>query len=103
MQMEHYCPQIQVKRSKKRSSTRIEHLFSPNLRSDVHPFKSLGGMQMWTILKVLGGIQPNYWGMYPPLVSAPLAVGSDFFKHEIVVIAMKSVRIVQLLSSGAVR
>ena len=32
---------------------------------------------MWTILKLLGGIQPNYWGNispHPPLVSAPLRV-----------------------------
>ena len=41
-------------------------LFSPNLRSAVHPFKLLGGMQMWTILKLLGGIQLNYWGGYIP-------------------------------------
>ena len=30
---------------------------------------------MWTILKLLGGIQPNYWGdifPHPPLVSALL-------------------------------
>ena len=33
---------------------------------------------MWTILKLLGEIQPNYWGGYilpPPLVSAPLIRG----------------------------
>ena len=41
-------------------------LFFPNLRSAVHPFKLLGGMQMWTILKLLGGIQPNYWGDISP-------------------------------------
>ena len=29
---------------------------------------------MWTILKLLGGIQPNYWGDISPLVSAPLDV-----------------------------
>ena len=31
---------------KKRSSTRLQYFFSPNLRSDVHPFKLLGGMQV---------------------------------------------------------
>ena len=38
--------------------------------------KLLEGMQMKTILKLLGGIQSNYWGGYIPLsprVSAPLA------------------------------
>ena len=36
---------------------------------------------MWTILKLLGGIQPNYWGdisPHPPLVSAPLQSAFSF-------------------------
>ena len=36
-------------------------LFSPNLLSAVHPFKLLGGMQKWTILKLLGGIYSLIW------------------------------------------
>ena len=94
-QMEHFFPQIQVKTKKKvfiknrtlfsphsgEDQTKKEvfnknrTLFSTNLRSNVYPFKLLGGMQMWTILKLLGGIQPNYWGGYIPpfpLVSEPL-------------------------------
>ena len=70
----HFFPQIQVKR-KKRSSTRIEHFFSLNLRSDVHPSKLVGGMQMWTILKLLGGDTAKLLGdisPHPSLVSAPL-------------------------------
>ena len=43
-------------------------LFFPKFTpSDVHPFNSLGGMQMWTILKLLRGIQPNYWGDISPI------------------------------------
>ena len=53
------------KKKKKRSSARIDHLlFSPHLRSDGHPFKMLGGMQMWTILKLLGEIQPRYPSLF---------------------------------------
>ena len=36
--------------------------------------KLLGGMQMWTMLKLLRGIQPNYWGdisPHPPLFRHP--------------------------------
>ena len=39
--------------------------------------KLLEGMQIKTILNLLGGIQSNYWGVYfphPPRVSAPLHV-----------------------------
>ena len=39
--------------------------------------KLLGGMQMWTILILLGEIQSNYWGDISPhtsQVSAPLCV-----------------------------
>ena len=32
----------------------------------VHPFKLLGGMQMWTILKLLGGYSQIIGGIYPP-------------------------------------
>ena len=52
---------------KKRSSSKIEHFF-PQIFALMHyPFKILGGMQMWTILKLLGGIYPP-----SPRVSAPL-------------------------------
>ena len=74
-QMEHFFPQIQMKTKKKRSSTRIEHFF-PNLRAQMYTHSNYWGVHMWTILKLLGGIQPNYWGgIYPPIppfVSAPL-------------------------------
>ena len=57
-------------------------LFSPNLRSDVHWFKLLGGMQMWTFLKLLGGIQPNYWeGYIPPLFRHPWYCANVIIPH----------------------
>ena len=92
-------------KQKKRSSSRTEHfffpnsgedqtkkkvfiknraLFSPNFRSDVNPLKILGGMQMWTILKLLGEI-------YPPQVLAPLSLNHVLLeiimnKHLILII-----------------
>ena len=50
-----FSPRIQVKTKKKRSSSQIEHFFPRNFCSDANPFKILGGMQMWSILKLLGG------------------------------------------------
>ena len=81
--MEHFFPRIQVKTKKKRSSPIMDH-FSPNsngdLRSDADHNQIIGGMQMWTILKLLGGIQSNYWGdispIPPPRVLAPLKPGA---------------------------
>ena len=56
------------------------HFFSPNssghLRSDAHQSQIIGedADVHHRLLKLLGGIQPNYWGIYPPSprVSAPL-------------------------------
>ena len=79
MQTEHFFSPNSGEDQKKRSSSKIEHFFSPNFCSDLHPFKILGGMRMWIILKLLGGIQPNYWGdisPHPPRVSAPLFTAS---------------------------
>ena len=69
----HFFPQIQVKTKKKRSSTRIEHFFI-QIFAQMYPNSNYwGGMQMWTILKVLGGIQPNYWGdISPPCFGTPV-------------------------------
>ena len=68
---EHFFSQIQVKTKKKRrSSNKNRTLFSQNFRSDVHPFKLLGGCRC--------GPFSNYWGdtakylPHPSLVSAPL-------------------------------
>ena len=68
------CPQIQVKTKKKvfiKNST-----FFPNLRSDIHPFKLLGGCRC--------GPFSRYWGYtakllggYIPLVSATLLPSSE--------------------------
>ena len=57
--MEHFFLQIQVKTKKKEKVFHENRtLFFPKFtRSDVHPFKLLGGMQMRTILKLLGGIR----------------------------------------------
>ena len=51
---------------KKKVFNKNKTLFSPNLRSDVHPFKLLGGMQMWTILKLLGRYSQIIGGICPP-------------------------------------
>ena len=77
--IEHIFPPNSGEEKKKRSSVRMAHLlFSPHLRSNVHLFKLLGGMQMWTILKLLGGYSQIFGGLYlpisPPLASAPLGV-----------------------------
>ena len=72
---------------KKRSSPEIEHFFPPiqvQTCAQMHTrVKLLEGMQMKTILKLLGGIQSNYWGeIYPLQVSAPLALGAQILLIE---------------------
>ena len=83
-----FSPRIQVKTKKKRSSSKIEHfffpnsgedqkkkvfiknraLFSPNFRSDINPFKILGGCRCgpfsnyWGEAKLLGGYIPPGFG-----------------------------------------
>ena len=51
-----------------RSSPKEGKICSPNcggdLRSNAHQSQIIGGMQMQTILKLLGEIQSNYWGGY---------------------------------------
>ena len=89
MQMELFFSPNSGEDQKKRSSSKVEHffspnsgedqkrkkkkvfitnraLFSPNFRSDTNPFKILGGMQMWTILKLLGGCSQILGGYIPP-------------------------------------
>ena len=63
----------------KKVFTKTGTLFSPNssgdLRSDAHRSQIFGGMQMKTILKLLGRIQSSYWGdisPHPLRVLAPL-------------------------------
>ena len=78
--MEHFFPKIQVK-TKKKVFIKNRTLFSPNSGEDQKkkvfhknrtlfpqiytlrctPIQIIGGIQMWTILKLLGGIQLNYW------------------------------------------
>ena len=68
-------PQIQMKTKKKRSSTRKEHFFSLNFRSDVHPIQIIGGDadvdHSQTIrrdtAKLLGGFIPHP----PPCFGTP--------------------------------
>ena len=67
---------------KSRSSQKEGKLCSPNcsgdLRSNALQNQIIGGMQIQTILKLLGEIQSNYWGGYispsPLRVSTPLSV-----------------------------
>ena len=58
-------------KTKKRSLSKEGKLCSPNsrgdLRSNAHQSQIIGGMQMQTILKLLGGIQSNYWGNISPI------------------------------------
>ena len=66
--MEHFFPQIRVKTKKKNKKvfTKNRTLFPPNssgrLRSDAHQSQIIGGDAgvHHTVLKLLGGIQPNY-------------------------------------------
>ena len=37
---------------------------SGDLRSNAHQSQIIGGMQMQTLLKLLGETQSNYWGIY---------------------------------------
>ena len=65
---------------KEKASPKMEHLF-PRIQVDTYSqmharVKLLGKMQMWTILKLLGGIQSNYWGMYPPFPPPPPGFGT---------------------------
>ena len=72
--MEHFFPQIQIKTKKKRFLPKMEHFFSPNSSGHLPTprVKLLGGMQMYAILKLLGGIQSNYWGdIFPPGFGTP--------------------------------
>ena len=63
-------------KTKKRSSPNERKLSSPNssgdLRSNAHQSQIIGGMQVQTILKLLGEIQSN-WGIYLPF---PLGFGT---------------------------
>ena len=58
-------------RPKKRSSPKERKLCSPNssgdLRSNAHQSQIIGGMQMQTILKLLGEIQSNWGNIFPHL------------------------------------
>ena len=52
---------------KKKSSPEMEHFFQVVTCAQMHTrVKLLEGMQMKAILKLLGGIQSNYWGGYIP-------------------------------------
>ena len=71
---------------KKRSSSKEGKLCFPNssgdLRSNAHQSHIIGGMQMQTILKLLGGIQSNYWGnISPPPPGTP--VGEKMKQRQI--------------------
>ena len=64
---------------KEKVFTKTGTLFSPkssgDLRSDAHHSQILEGMQMKTVLKLLVGIQSNYWGRYIP--PSPLGFGTS--------------------------
>ena len=58
----------------------MEHFFSPNssghLLSDAHQRQIIGGDADVDHTQTIGGIQSNYWGIYPPRISAPLFTGN---------------------------
>ena len=77
MLMEHFFPQIQVK-TKKRPSSKIDHFFpkiqvkTKKKRSSIKnrtlfctPVQIIGGDADVDLSQTIGGIQPNYWGVYP--------------------------------------
>ena len=49
----------------------MEHFFSPNLRrhlrSDAHQSQIIRRDADVDHTQTIGGIQPNYWGIYPPI------------------------------------
>ena len=64
---------------KKKVFNKNRTLFSPNSRSDVHPFKLFGGCRYGLFSNYWGGIQPNYWGNispHPPLFRHPCSAPS---------------------------
>ena len=52
-----FLPDFRWRPKKKRSSAREEHFF-PKFMLSCTPFQIIGGMQKWTILKLLGDISP---------------------------------------------
>ena len=73
-------------KTKKRSSSKEGKLCSPNssgdLRSNAHQSQIIGGMQMQTILKVLGGIQSNCWGNISPISPIGTPVGEKMKQRQ---------------------
>ena len=67
--IEHFFSPILDEDQKKRSSARIEHFF-PKFTLSCTLIQIIGGMQL------LGGIQPNYWGIYPPPPPPPPGFGT---------------------------
>ena len=60
-QMEYFFPQIQVKTKKKKSSSKIEHLF-PQIYAQMYTHSNYWGDADLDHSQTIGGIQPNYWG-----------------------------------------
>ena len=76
MQTEHFFFPNSGEDQKKRSSARMEHFFS-KFSLSCTLIQIIGGMQVWTILKLLGGYSQIIVGIYPllpPRVLAPLVV-----------------------------
>ena len=70
------------KNQKKKVFTKTGALFSPNssgdLRSDIHQSQRIRWDADVDHTQIIGGVQSNYWGIYPPRVSAPLLTVSIF-------------------------
>ena len=72
-----------------RSSPKEGKICSPNcrgdLRSNAHQSQIIGGMQIQTLLKLLGGTQSNYWGdiyPHPPLQGFDTPVGEKMKQRQ---------------------
>ena len=72
-----------------RSSPKEGKICSPNcsgdLRSNARQSQIIGGMQIQTLLKLLGGTQSNYWGdIYPhsPLRGFDTSVGEKMKQRQ---------------------
>ena len=73
-----------MKLKKKKSSPKMEHLFSLNssghLRSDAHQSQIIGGDADVDHTQTMGGLQSNFWGDISLWVLAPLGEMTFFLR-----------------------
>ena len=86
MQMEHFCPQIQVKTKKKKVFNKNRILFSPKFTFRCIPIQIVAGdADVDHSQTIVGDAAKLLWGYIPPsppLVSAPLMIVMLYFAFE---------------------